>query len=37
MFDAGRVYVLFGEILAALNYFSLAFCVMLYVKVRQIC
>ena len=35
VFDAGRVYVLFGELLAALNYFSLAFCVMLYVKVGQ--
>lgn len=32
-FDPGRVYDLFGEILAALNYFSLAFCVFLYVKV----
>ena len=33
MFDAGRVYDLFGEILAALNYFSLALCLLLYIKV----
>eukprot|EP00884_Botryococcus_braunii_P019397 jgi/Botrbrau1/6140/Bobra.331_2s0033.1 len=33
-FDPARVYDLFGEILAALNYFSLAFCLFLYLKGR---
>ncbi len=32
-FDPARVYDLFPEIIAALNIFSLAFCVFLYVKV----
>ena len=30
-----RVYELFGEILSALNLFSLAFCCFLYVKVED--
>lgn len=32
-FNPARVYDLFPEIIAALNIFSLAFCVFLYVKV----
>ena len=34
-FDPARVYDLFPEIIAALNIFSLAFCVFLYVKVGK--
>ena len=33
-FSPARVYELFGEILSALNLFSLAFCCFLYVKAR---
>ena len=33
-FSPARVYELFGEILSALNLFSLAFCCLLYVKAR---
>ena len=33
LFNPARVYDLFGEILAALNIFSLLFCAFLYVKV----
>lgn len=34
VFSPARVYELFGEILSALNLFSLAFCCFLYVKAR---
>ena len=34
VFSPARVYDLFGEILAALNIFSLLFCLFLYFKVR---
>ena len=34
LWNPGRVYDLFGEMLAALNLFSLLFCVFLNVKVR---
>ena len=35
LFSPSRVYDLFGEILSALNIFSLLFCAFLYFKVRQ--
>ena len=35
-FSPARVYELVGEILSALNLFSLAFCCLLYVKVRAV-
>ena len=35
-FSPARVYELFGEILSALNLFSLAFCCFLYVKVSAL-
>jgi len=35
-FSPARVYDLFGEILSALNIFSLLFCVFLYFKVGRI-
>ena len=34
LFSPSRVYDLFGEILSALNIFSLVFCAFLYFKVR---
>ena len=34
VFSPARVYELFGEILSALNLFSLAFCCFLYAKAR---
>jgi hypothetical protein len=36
-FSPARVYELFGEILSALNLFSLAFCGFLYAKARPCC
>lgn len=36
LWNPGRVYDLFGEMLAALNLFSLLFCVFLNVKVRAL-
>lgn len=35
LFSPSRVYDLFGEILSAMNIFSLLFCAFLYFKVRQ--
>lgn len=35
VFSPARVYDLFGEILSALNIFSLLFCVFLYFKVGR--
>ena len=35
LFSPSRVYDLFGEVLSAMNIFSLLFCAFLYFKVRQ--
>ncbi len=36
LFSPSRVYDLFGEILSAMNIFSLLFCAFLYFKVRPV-